>query len=92
MNIIKENLIFKDGKAIRTTIETMDRNCFSHVHVRELKISLRAQNALERNNISSLKELIKTKKERLVNLPNLGKKTIKEIEDFLYENLKVTLK
>ena len=51
--------------------------------IEELPFSIRAKNILKRENIITLEDLVNTTMEQLIQIKNIGKKSIKEIEEFL---------
>lgn len=50
-----------------------------------LDLSVRCYNVLRRANIQTVRDLIDTEPEKIYNLPNLGKKSLEELLDVLYE-------
>lgn len=64
----------------------MDNKCVSHfIELDELffKLPKRAQNAMRCLNIESVEQLVKLTYKDFIGLPNIGKKTINEMEDIL---------
>ncbi len=49
----------------------------------ELELSMRAQNALQIDNVKKIGDLVQREEYELKRVPNIGKKTIKEIKDAL---------
>lgn len=50
-----------------------------------LDLSVRCYNVLRRANIQTVRDLIDTEPEKIYNLPNLGRKSLEELLDVLYE-------
>lgn len=59
-----------------------EEQVLSRISVEDCSFSVRVSNALRRNNIRTLYELKNTSKEKLMSLPNFGKGSLSEIEDF----------
>lgn len=55
----------------------------SKLLIEELPFSIRTKNILRRENIITLEDLVNTTMEQLIQIKNIGKKSIKEIEEFL---------
>ena len=53
-----------------------------NLYIREMDLSTRASNCLQRNGIATLKDLMNLKEDDLIKMKNMGTKTIKEIMDF----------
>ena len=50
-----------------------------------LDLSVRCYNVLRRGNIMTVRDLVETEPEKIYNLPNLGRKSLEELLDVLYE-------
>lgn len=50
-----------------------------------LDLSVRCYNVLRRGNIKTVRDLVETEPEKIYNLPNLGRKSLEELLDVLYE-------
>lgn len=50
-----------------------------------LDLSVRCYNVLRRGNIETVRDLVETEPEKIYNLPNLGRKSLEELLDVLYE-------
>jgi|GEM_PF-1625721 len=50
-----------------------------------LDLSVRCYNVLRRANIQTVRDLVDTEPEKIFNLPNLGRKSLEELLDVLYE-------
>ena len=50
-----------------------------------LDLSVRCYNVLRRANIKTVRDLVETKPEKIINLPNLGRKSLEELLDVLFE-------
>ena len=73
-NHLFENLIEVTDE---TNIKVQDEYLF------DFSWSVRSQNVMKSNNIFYLQDLLKFTGDDLLNLPNFGRKSLKEIEDFL---------
>ena len=56
-----------------------------NIDIRELYFSLRTYTCLKRSNIHTLSDLLKKSKKDLFKIPNLGKKSVEEIEKSLFQ-------
>lgn len=65
----KENMTYAD---IDEGIEVLD-------------LSVRCYNVLRRANIKTVRDLVDTEPEKIYNLPNLGRKSLEELLDVLFE-------
>jgi len=61
-----------------------NKNVFD-VKINEMDFSVRTTNRLQELNITTFKELLKTPKSKLVRARNMGKKSIREIEEKVKE-------
>lgn len=50
-----------------------------------LDLSVRCYNVLRRGNIMTVRDLVETEPEKIYNLPNLGRKSLEELLDVLFE-------
>ena len=50
-----------------------------------LDLSVRCYNVLRRANIKTVRDLVETEPEKIINLPNLGRKSLEELLDVLFE-------
>lgn len=50
-----------------------------------LDFSVRCYNVLRRANIQTVRDLVETEPEKIINLPNLGRKSLEELLDVLFE-------
>ena len=50
-----------------------------------LDLSVRCYNVLRRANIKTVRDLVETEPEKIYNLPNLGRKSLEELLDVLFE-------
>lgn len=50
-----------------------------------LDLSVRCYNVLRRANIQTVRDLVETEPEKIINLPNLGRKSLEELLDVLFE-------
>ena len=50
-----------------------------------LDLSVRCYNVLRRANIQTVRDLVDTEPEKIFNLPNLGRKSLEELLDVLFE-------
>ena len=58
-------------------------NDLSQLLIEDIPFSVRTYNVLKRGNINNLEDLVNTSMEELVQIKNIGKRTIIEIEEFL---------
>lgn len=65
---------------VNKTIITHDEKLFSSINIDTLGFSKRAYNSLRRSGIEYLSELVRVDDETLLNIRNLGVKTLKEIQ------------
>ena len=73
-------------------IKLLNLNKSTSTNIEILQISLRALMALKKENINTIQDLLELTKKDLFNIPNIGKKSIEEIEKSLLKiglNLKI---
>lgn len=77
----RANAILRQGKYVPESPEPdiIDEG------IEVLDLSVRCYNVLRRANIQTVRDLIDTEPEKIYNLPNLGKKSLEELLDVLYE-------
>jgi DNA-directed RNA polymerase subunit alpha len=74
-----------DGMMTVVQKETDDENTVLELTLEELELSVRSYNCLKRNGINSVHELISLTEKELINVRNLGKKSLDEIRDKVAE-------
>ncbi len=68
---------------IKNNKKLLNLEILNSIDIGELNISLRPYTCLKRSNINTLSDLLKKSKKDLLKLPNLGKKSVEEIEKSL---------
>jgi DNA-directed RNA polymerase subunit alpha len=81
-NIIGKNQSIGD-KPVTVKKEKYQEDEDLDIPITELKLSTRVINALSLRNIKTLKDIMDTPKEKFMEMKNLGKKSIEEIEEIL---------
>ena len=82
-----ENQNLRNGIAVSTN---NTRNKFLDEKISDCDLTVRAINQLRCMNVETVEDLVKLKRTDLLRQRNMGKKTVSEIEDFLYtRNLKL---
>ena len=94
-NVLKENLTKNNqgrdlktkniplNSAIRNNKKLLNLEILNSMDIGELNISLRPYTCLKRSDINTFSDLLKKSKKDLLKLPNLGKKSVEEIEKSL---------
>ena len=83
---IDPSVIDEISSMIESLKEILNKNeieKLENIGIEELRLSVRTYNALKRGRINTIQELINTPPEELLNLNNLGKVCLKEIESEL---------
>ena len=74
------------ARASREMVADLNLNILSTIPHAFFEITVRAQNCLKSANIHSIGDLIHKTEIQLLMIPNLGKKTLKEIKEALQEH------
>jgi hypothetical protein len=82
--LVLENQLLKIklGYSVKKEKEDLIKD-LSKIHIGSTELSLRAKNCLREAGVESLEDILKYRKKELLFLPNLGRKTLCEIEELL---------
>jgi DNA-directed RNA polymerase alpha subunit len=84
-NVLNENLTKNNqlNSGIKNNKKLLNLEILNSMDIGELNISLRPYTCLKRSEINTVSDLLKKSKKDLLKLPNLGKKSVEEIEKSL---------
>lgn len=83
--ILQEEFSVFSGMSIQTlsSQKGKEKSGLSEVSIDDLELTVRSANALKSENIFTVADLVRLTEEELMNLPNLGKKSLVEVKEAL---------